>query len=98
VTSSIERTERVLILTPVKDAEQFLSGYVRSIETLTYPHHLLSLGLLESDSTDATYQELDKRMPALERAVRRARLWKKDFGYRIRPGTHRSASHVQLMR
>jgi hypothetical protein len=45
-----------------------------------------------------TFSELDKTLPELERRFRRVGLWKKDFGYRIRPGTHRGAPQVQLMR
>lgn len=41
---------------------------------------------------------MERRVSALERYFRRVGLWKKDFGYRIRPGTPRWATHVQLMR
>ena len=91
-------TDRVLILTPVKDARPFLRTYFGGIGRLTYPPGLLSIGLLESDSADGTFGELQERVPDLERRLRRVGLWKKDFGYRIRPGTHRAAAHVQLMR
>ena len=46
----MDRAETVLILTPVKDAGPFLDEYFRSLDSLTYPHHLVSLGFLESDS------------------------------------------------
>jgi hypothetical protein len=90
--------DTVLILTPVKDAARFLAGYFRLLDALTYPRHLLSLGLLESDSADDTFRDLEGRVPALERGFRRVGLWKRDFGYRIRAGTHRAAAQVQLMR
>ena len=51
----MERTDKVLILTPVKDACRFLDGYFQGLMRLTYPSHLLSLGLLESDSYDETF-------------------------------------------
>src|SRR5215475_13934148 len=92
------RTEKVLILTPVKDACRFLDGYFRRLRQLTYPAQLLSLGFLESDSLDDTFSELQRRVPELEGQFRRVGLWKRDFGYRIRPGTPRWAMHVQLRR
>lgn len=94
----MERTDKVLILTPLKDACRSLDGYFQGLMRLTYPSHLLSLGLLESDSYDDTFAELERSVSALERYFRRVGLWKKDFGYRIRPGTPRWATHVQLMR
>lgn len=94
----MELRDTILILTPVKDARQFLGGYFRSLEMLTYPHHLLSIGLLESDSLDDTFSDLQQRIPEMEGRFRRIGLWKKDFGYRIRAGTHRGEGQVQLMR
>ena len=95
---TVSRPDSVLVLTPVKDATPFLPGYLRLLEALTYPRDALSLGLLESDSGDHTFAELQKRMDGLNQRFRRAGLWKKDFGYRIPRGTHRSAAHLQLMR
>lgn len=90
--------ERVLILTPVKDAEPVLPRYFDLLYRLTYPHRLLSLGLLESDSSDATYVTLRRRMPALQREFRRALLWKRDFGFRLPDGTPRWEEAVQPQR
>ena len=50
---------KVLILTPVKDAAHHAETYLQGIRRLTYPHSLISLGVLESDSQDATYQMFD---------------------------------------
>jgi len=94
----MEAADKILILTPVKDAGQFLDGYFHSLSRLTYPRRLLSLGFLESDSRDDTFAELERRLPAAQRRFRRAGLWKRDFGYRIGPRTHRGAPQVQLMR
>lgn len=90
--------ERVLILTPVKDAAKFLPGYVAGLETLTYPARLISVGLLEGDSTDATPRALARYRPRLARRFRRAGVWTKDFGYRLPGGTPRWAPHVQVQR
>jgi hypothetical protein len=43
-----------VILTPVKNAVAHLDRYFELLERLTYPHELLSLGMLESDSSDDT--------------------------------------------
>jgi peptide chain release factor subunit 1 len=90
--------EPLLILTPVKNAAKYLDGYFATLATLTYPARLLSLGLLESDSTDSTYAEIERRLPALEKTYRRAGLWKKDFGFQIPPGVPRSAWYLQIAR
>ena len=90
--------DKLLILTPVKDAARFLAGYFRGLAHLTYPERLVSLGFLESDSQDDTYTRLARRLPRLRERYRRVDLWKKDFGYRIPPGIHRGAAHVQTMR
>lgn len=51
---AIANEERVLILTPVKDAARYLSKYFELVSQLTYPHHLIDLAFLVSDSTDDT--------------------------------------------
>jgi glycosyltransferase involved in cell wall biosynthesis len=88
----------VLILTPVKDAADCLDGYAKSLHRLTYPHGLISIGFLESDSSDTTFADLQRRMSALGAEFRRARLWKKDFGYRIPPGVPRWEPTIQMER
>ena len=94
----VERKDRVLILTPVKDAEDYLDGYFESLYRLTYPHHLISIAFLESDSSDETYGKLLGRLPELEKGFRSAAVWKKDFGFRIPEGTPRWAGHLQRER
>ena len=88
----------VLILTPVKDAADCLDDYVKLLHRLTYPHGLISIGFLESDSSDTTFGDLRRRMPALDAEFRRARLWKKDFGYRIPTGVPRWEPAIQVER
>ena len=90
--------DRVLILTPVKQAAAHLNAYFAGLERLTYPTDALSVGLLESDSTDATYQELVARLPELERRYRRVTLVKRDFDYRPPSNTQRWAPPFQLAR
>lgn len=90
--------EKLLILTPVKDAAALLDGYFRLLERLVYPKRRISLGFLESDSGDGTYAALQRRLPALRRRYRRVGLWKKDYGFRIPPGYPRWAPAFQIPR
>jgi len=45
---------RVLIATPLKDAAESLPWYFEALDAVTYPKELISIGFLESDSTDLT--------------------------------------------
>lgn len=96
--AELTRSDRVLILTPAKDAAHHLDTYLRGIYSLTYPRHLLSLAFLESDSTDGTYEALGRRIPELNDTFRRAELYKRDFGYRLPPSYPRYANHLQVRR
>jgi hypothetical protein len=77
------RRDRILILTPLKKAQRYLDGYFSALATLTYPARSISLGFLEGDSSDETFEALHARLPALRRRYRRARLWKRNFGFHI---------------
>ena len=90
--------EKLLILTPVKDARQFLDSYFKALFKLEYPADLLSIAFLESDSRDNTFAELSGRIPELRAKYRRAEAWKKDFAYHIPPGVPRYADHIQVER
>src|SRR5215813_2206261 len=96
--NATKNTERVLILTPVKNASHFIKGYSRRLAALTYPHHLISVGLLESDSNDSTYQVLQAQLPALRREFKRVGMWKRDFGYHTPSGVHRGTEAIQVER
>src|SRR5690242_1567481 len=77
---------RVLILTPLKNAAQHLDRYFENLLQLDYPRNLLSLGFLESDSNDESFQILKQHVQNLERLnsterFRRIIFTKKDFGY-----------------
>ena len=88
----------VLILTPVKDAEHTLPAYIDLLYRLTYPRELISIGFLESDSTDGTLELLRKRQPKLHYDFRRALYWKRDFGYTIPEGMDRHEESIQVER
>lgn len=89
---------RVLVLTPAKNARRFLDDYFAALGRLVYPRRLLSLGFLEGDSEDATYEALAARVPALRRRYRRVGLWKRDFDFRLPAGMPRWAPAVQIPR
>src|SRR5215218_6016926 len=91
-------SERVLILTLAKDAARHVGTYLRGIHSLTYPRQLLSLAVLEGDSTDGTYELFARHLPELNGALRSAELHKKDFGYHLPPGLPRYAHHLQMQR
>jgi len=88
--------ETVLILTPMKDASRHLDTYFAGLETLTYPHDRLSLGVLEGDSRDDTYARVERRLPALD--FQHGLLVKKDFGFQIPPGVPRWTEALQPTR
>jgi len=94
----MKQRDKVLILTPVKDAELFLDDYFEALFKLEYSRELLSIGFLESDSSDDTFSKLEARVIELNREFRRGQLWKKDFGYRIPADTPRYAHHIQVER
>ncbi|MFO1067886.1 MAG: hypothetical protein U1E14_05100 [Geminicoccaceae bacterium] len=89
---------RVLVLTPVKDASRFLDGYFALLASLDHPPELLSLGMLESDSRDGTFAAVEAGVAALAGRWRRARCWKRDFGYLIPPGVARHEGSIQYLR
>jgi hypothetical protein len=94
----LERSERILILTPVKDAARHLDAYFDNLRSLDYPHRQLSIALLESDSDDNTWADLERRSALARKHFRRVRIWKKDFGYRIPEGLERWADQIQTIR
>jgi hypothetical protein len=89
---------RILILTPVKDAADLIKTYCALLESLTYPHDRISVGLLESDSRDDTERVLRAALPPLERAFARVGYWRRDFGYQVPAVAHRGDPRVQRER
>lgn len=88
----------VLILTPMKSAQRHLNTYFAALEKLTYPHTLLSLGILEGDSSDGTYDEVHRRFEGHCRAFNRKALFKKDFGFAMPQGIPRYQDAYQAQR
>jgi hypothetical protein len=87
---------KVLILTPCKDAAGCLASYCDRVRRLTYPHDRISLAFLESDSSDDTYAELNDHVRRLRKEFRRVTVCKRDFGFKVPVGVHRSAPAIQL--
>lgn len=88
----------VLILTPVKDANACLYSYFAGLRSLDYPHGLLSVGLLESDSTDGTFEKFQAGLNAYAGHFASARIWKKDFHFKLPPGSKRWDRSIQKNR
>lgn len=101
--------ERILICAPLRDAETHLPMFFSHLRNFTYPHHLLDLAFLVSDSKDNTLGLLtdlleklqadeDPKMPYGEISV-----IEKDFGQKVnqdvesRHGFAAQASRRKLM-
>ena len=84
----IKNKERVLILTPLRDAARYLPKYFELIAQLSYPHNLIDLAFLVSDSEDGTLSalalELDRVQnnpdPKLDGPFHSVTIVEKDFG------------------
>jgi hypothetical protein len=66
-TKAVANEERVLILTPLRDAAQYLPKYFDLLVDLTYPHHLIDLGFLVGDSSDDTLAVLAAELDRIQR-------------------------------
>lgn len=75
----------VLVLTPVKDAARFVPAYLDNLRNLDYPREAISLGLIEGDSQDDTWEMLQRALPELEQQYRRITLVRHHAGVRL-PG------------
>jgi len=64
---ALTNEERILILTPLRDAALYLPGYFDLLSLLTYPHHLIDLGFLVGDSTDDTLAVLAAELDRIQR-------------------------------
>jgi mannan polymerase II complex ANP1 subunit len=55
-----KREERILLCTPLRDAEPHLHMFFSHLRNFTYPHHLIDLAFLVSDSKDNTEELLSQ--------------------------------------
>ncbi len=88
----------VLILTPVKNASPFLETYFSALSKLSYPRELISIGFLESDSADDTYELVVAQAARLSGLFRRVGVWQRDFGFEIPAGVPRWSPDWQVQR
>ncbi|EZF26687.1 hypothetical protein H112_01227 [Trichophyton rubrum D6] len=77
--------ERVLILTPLRNAARHLDKYFDLLSMLTYPHHLIDIAFLVSDSNDETLADLAANLNRVQSMpdnipFRSAMVVEKDFG------------------
>lgn len=77
--------ERVLILTPLRDAAAFLPKYFDLLSELTYPHELIDLAFLVGDSSDDTLAVLSSELDRVQKRTDKipfhdALIVQKDFG------------------
>lgn len=61
-----EREERILLCAPLRDAAQHLPMFFSHLRNFTYPHHLIDLAFLVSDSKDNTMGDLVTRLDDLQ--------------------------------
>lgn len=82
---AVANGERVLILTPLKDAAPYLSKYFDLLSELTYPHNLIDLAFLVGDSSDDTFAVLSAELDRVQKRPDKipfhsALIIQKDFG------------------
>lgn len=61
-----EYREHILVLTPLQNDQQYLDNYFELLDKSTYPNKLISIGLLVSDSTDGTLEQLYDHVSRLQ--------------------------------
>ncbi|KEZ38749.1 hypothetical protein SAPIO_CDS10779 [Scedosporium apiospermum] len=84
----VKNGERVLILTPLKDAAPYLAKYFELLSELTYPHHLIDLAFLISDTTDNTVSVLADELDRIQSRsdhlpFNSAMIINKDFNFKL---------------
>lgn len=82
---AVANGERVLILTPLRDAAPYLSKYFDLLSELTYPHNLIDLAFLVGDSSDDTLAVLSAELDRVQKRTdkipfRSALIIEKDLG------------------
>lgn len=86
--NAISNEERVLILTPLRDAGPYLETYFTLLSQLTYPHHLIDLGFIVGDTTDDTLSILASQLDYVQKRkdrvpFRSAMIVEKDFHFQL---------------
>ncbi|KAF3934815.1 hypothetical protein ABW20_dc0110628 [Dactylellina cionopaga] len=63
---AVKNRERLLILTPLRDAAPYLPRYFEVLSRISYPHDLIDLGFLVSDSSDDTLAILAMELDTIQ--------------------------------
>lgn len=104
-----EREERILLCVPLRDAEPHLPMFFSHLRNFTYPHHLIDLAFLVSDSKDRTLDVLVENLEAIQADEDESQHYgeisiiEKDFGQKVnqdvesRHGFAAQASRRKLM-
>ncbi|KAH8602113.1 Anp1-domain-containing protein [Bisporella sp. PMI_857] len=104
-----EREERILLCAPLRDAESHLKMFFAHLRNFTYPHHLIDLAFLVSDSKDRTLPLLSELLEELQadedpkQPYGEISIIEKDFGQKVnqdvesRHGFAAQASRRKLM-
>jgi hypothetical protein len=82
---AVANEERILILTPLRDAAPYILKHFDLLSQLTYPHHLIDLGFLVGDTSDDTLAMLSNELDRIQKnkdslSFRSAMIIEKDFG------------------
>ena len=77
--------DRILILTPLRDAAPHLEKHFELLSQLTYPHHAIDLAFLVGDCTDDTLSALREQLDIIQSRstpsrFRSAMVIERDFG------------------
>ena len=85
LTTTKKFTDRVLILTPLRDAAAHLSTHFALLSQISYPHDAIDLAFLVGDCTDDTLATLKSELTVLQaetntKRFRSAMIVQKDFG------------------
>lgn len=104
-----EREERILLCVPLRDAESHLPMFFSHLRNITYPHNLIDLAFLVSDSKDRTLEILSKDLELIQsdsdpkQPYGEISIIEKDFGQKVnqdvesRHGFAAQASRRKLM-
>jgi hypothetical protein len=95
--------EKILVLTPLKDAGPYLDQYFKLLDETTYPNHLISLAFLVSDSSDDIFESLQSHINEIQsrwnsnNRFESVRVFKKDFELDL-PSAKRHQYEMQHLR
>lgn len=89
----LQNEERVLVLTPLKDAAPYITKYFDLLSELEYPHNLIDIAFLVSDSSDDTLAVLSAELDRVQKRkdkvpFRSAQIIQKDWGSKTSQEVH----------